>query len=367
MSHLIVSLGQHSYPLYIGANYMPEFIDLLPAAFNGQVAVIVTDESVGGLYSEVLKRQCLKVFSAVHVITLTGGESAKSLSSFAELCEKILALGITRQSVLIALGGGVIGDLTGYVASSLLRGIPFIQMPTSLLAQVDSSVGGKTGINSAHGKNLIGAFFQPRLVIMNTDWLKTLPIREMRAGYAEILKYGLLYDAEFYKWLRLNAQKLFDHDEAVLTRAIMRSCEIKAEIVSKDEFETTGLRALLNLGHTFAHAFETLCGYDGRLLHGEAVAIGLICAAELSSLRGMIPQDEVDELRGHLKELGFMTRLSDIPNLNAEPADYIAIMKRDKKALNDSMVFILLRAIGTAYVDRTVTKEEVLSVLKAIA
>ena len=367
MSHLIVSLGQHSYKLCIGANYMAEFVALIPEKFSGQVAIIITDQSVGGLYSEIVKQECLKIFSAVHVITISGGESAKSLSNFAELCEKILALGITRQSVIIALGGGVIGDLTGYVASSLLRGIPFIQMPTSLLAQVDSSVGGKTGINSAHGKNLIGAFYQPRLVIMNTDWLKTLSIREMRAGYAEIIKYGLLYDAEFYQWLLKNAEALFAHDENILTKAIKRSCEIKAEIVAADEFETTGQRALLNLGHTFAHAFETLCGYDGRLLHGEAVALGLLCAAHMSVGRGFMTQSALAGLEIHLKELGFITRLSQIENLNASADDYIAVMKRDKKATATHMVFILLKTIGQAYVEPHATEAEVRAALAYIA
>ena len=367
MNIIPVALGQNSYSIYVEKNCLPHFETIVPETFKGQTAVIITDEIVGALYTEALKQACLQVFGAVHVLTITGGESAKSLANFSDLCEKILALGITRRSVLVALGGGIIGDLVGYVAASLLRGIPFIQIPTSLLAQVDSSVGGKTGINSSAGKNLIGAFYQPALVMMNTEWLKTLPVREMRAGYAEILKYGLLYDAEFYNWLLAHADKIFAQDETALTHAILRSCAIKAEIVSADEFETKDVRALLNLGHTFAHAIETLCGYDGRILHGEAVAIGLVAAAELSCLRGEIMRDEVETLRNHLDGLGFVTKLSSIENLNAVADDYIDIMKRDKKAMQDRLVFILLSSIGTAYVDRTVLTDEVRQVLKLIA
>lgn len=364
MKHIPVHARTHSYSIHIDHDCLDQFDQLVPSEYRGQKAVIITDHNVGALYAHVVSSAVSGFFSDIHVITVDGGERSKSLRTFGELCDSVLSLGITRKTVLIALGGGIIGDLVGYVASSLLRGIPFIQMPTTLLAQVDSSVGGKTGINSVHGKNLIGAFYQPLCVIMNTAWLKTLPIRELRAGYAEIIKYGLLGDEAFYNWLLLNAHRLFELDDAVLQQAIATSCQMKADIVARDEHETKDIRALLNLGHTFAHAIETLCDYDGRILHGEAVAIGLILAAQLSHpIYGLSSQD-VTALDQHLESLGYITRIRDIPDLNCTVDDLIALMHKDKKADLNQLVFVLLEKIGVATVHRAVPENDVIEVLK---
>jgi 3-dehydroquinate synthase len=343
MKQISVSLLNHSYNIVIDP--IDDLRNVVPQSLHGQSAIIITDDIVEPLYAEIIRAKFVNVFSKIEIIAIKGGESAKSLDVFSTLCE-------------------IIGDLVGFVAASLLRGIPFIQIPTTLLAQVDSSVGGKTGLNSSEGKNLIGAFYQPRVVLIFTEFLKTLPIREMRAGYAEILKYGLLGNKNFYEDLLSNGQKIFEYDRDYLNHVISISCAMKADIVARDEFETNDIRALLNLGHTFAHAIETLCGYDGRILHGEAVAIGLVCAAQLSHNLGYITNDDVMHLDQHLKGLGFMTRLSDVPHLKAKPDDYIVLMRHDKKAEQHKLVFVLLNNIGEAFVDRTVTEDQVKEVLK---
>jgi 3-dehydroquinate synthase len=286
------------------------------------------------------------------------------MAVLAGLLEDILALGVDRDVVLVALGGGVIGDLAGFAAASLLRGVDFIQVPTTLLAQVDSSVGGKTGVNAAAGKNLIGAFHQPRAVIIDIDTLATLPDRELRAGYAEVIKYGLLGDAAFFEWLESHGRDVLRRDEAALRHAIITSCTAKARIVEADEREA-GRRALLNLGHTFAHAFESVCGYDGRLLHGEAVGVGMALAYRLAGEMGLCPGQDGGRAAAHIAASGLSTRLADIPAAAASTPELISIMRRDKKARQGRMRFVLPRAIGDSFVCDEVPEALLTEILEA--
>ena len=274
------------------------------AQFPGRTFRIVTDAAVAAHYLAPLQQALGKTgLQSRQPVILPSGEATKSFARFEAVCEALLASKIDRRTMLIALGGGVIGDLAGFVAASLLRGLDFIQMPTTLLAQVDSSVGGKTGINTQAGKNLVGAFHQPRLVLADLDSLATLPRREMLAGYAEVIKYGLIIDAPFFAALEKNGPALLAGDQAAQLTAVQRSCALKAAIVGRDPHEH-GERALLNLGHTFGHALEALLGYDGRLLHGEGVAIGMILALDLSVRLGLCPADELARVRAHYAAVG---------------------------------------------------------------
>jgi shikimate kinase/3-dehydroquinate synthase len=292
------------------------------------------------------------------------GEATKSFAELGRLSEALLALKLERGDVIIALGGGVIGDLAGFAASILRRGIRFVQIPTSLLAQVDSSVGGKTGINTPQGKNLIGAFHQPSLVLADTDALSTLPPREMRAGYAEVAKYGLLGDAPFFAWLERHWQSVFGNDPAFLSEAIVVSVTAKARIVERDETET-GDRMLLNLGHTFGHALEAWAGYSSRLLHGEAVAIGMCQAARFSAHLGLCPADTASRIESHFRMVGLPTRVAHIPGTDRpEPQALFALMQQDKKVQGGRLTLILLRAIGDAFVTRDVDAAEVAAFLE---
>jgi 3-dehydroquinate synthase len=266
---------------------------------------------------------------------------------------------------VVAFGGGVIGDLAGFAASILRRGVRFVQIPTSLLAQVDSSVGGKTGINTPQGKNLIGTFHQPSLVIADTDVLKTLPEREMRAGYAEVAKYGLLGDAEFFAWLEKNWRGVFAYDADPLTSAIETSVKAKAAIVARDEHET-GDRALLNLGHTFGHALEAWSGYSDRLLHGEGVAIGMCLAFQFSEELGLCPSGTAARVDGHLAAIGLPTRISDIPGGKAEANELVRLMGQDKKVRDGKLTFILTRSIGDAFIARDIPHDKVTSFLTRV-
>lgn len=359
-----VSLSDRSYPILIGEGILAQPDLWLPADSAQRKIFIITDENVKP-YAEVVQASLHGRASQVQCFILPAGEQTKSFSFFQETVEWLLENGANRKSLVIALGGGVIGDLAGYVAASTLRGIDFIQIPTTLLAQVDSSVGGKTGINSAQGKNLIGAFYQPKTVVIDLNTLTTLPDREMKAGYAEIAKYGLLGDLRFFEWLETNGSKVLGKDIDALTYAIETSCKMKAEIVRQDEREETGLRALLNLGHTFAHALETACEYDGRLLHGEAVGIGLVQAARLSQQQGLIDQVQADRVKTHLNSLGLMTEVSNIsPAVTSSPDELFSLMQKDKKATDTGIGFIVLQALGRARIDKTVPKERVLDILK---
>ncbi|MEO1265799.1 MAG: 3-dehydroquinate synthase, partial [Pseudomonadota bacterium] len=293
------------------------------------------------------------------VITVAPGEASKSLPVLARVCDELLGSGLERGDLVIALGGGVIGDLAGFAAAIVRRGVGFVQIPTSLLAQVDSSVGGKTGINAAAGKNLLGAFHQPSLVLADIKTLETLPDRQLRAGYGEVVKYGLLGDAEFFHWLDDNRERFARRDLDVLHRAVVRSVEMKAEIVSRDEREA-GDRALLNLGHTFGHALEAWAGYSDRLLHGEAVAIGMAQAFRFSEHLGRAPPQTAARVAAHLKSVGLPTRIADIPGGEMPSRDeLLALMAQDKKVRDGQLTFILTRAIGAAEIARDVPQDVV--------
>jgi 3-dehydroquinate synthase len=290
------------------------------------------------------------------------GETTKSFAHLAELCDRLLAAGIERRDRIIAFGGGVIGDLAGFAAAILRRGVDFIQIPTTLLSQVDSSVGGKTGINSGHGKNLIGAFHQPLAVIADISLLDTLPKRELASGYAEVAKYGLLGDKNFFEWLEGAAPVIMRGDPQARIHAIKRSCEAKARIVAEDETET-GVRALLNLGHTFGHALESATGYSGRLLHGEGVAIGMVQAVRFSERMKLCAPGTALRVIKHLKSVGLPTHASQIPGQLPPPATLLDIMRQDKKAQGGKLTFILVKGIGESFIAKDVADNEVLDFL----
>ena len=353
-----IALPANSYDILIGRNlFTAAMAELLPFIENRQI-ILISDEQVGPLYLEKIENALTPHARSIHRALVPAGEASKSFACFEKLVNQILAFNIDRRALIIAIGGGVVGDLAGYVAASLLRGIDFIQVPTSLLAQVDSSVGGKTGINSAHGKNLVGAFHQPSLVLADIDLLASLPERELRAGYAEIVKYGLLGDADFFEWLEANGTALLSGTPDILAEAVGRSCQAKADIVAEDEKEQ-GRRALLNLGHTFAHAFEAEAGYDGRLLHGEAVAVGLRCAFEFSEQLGFASGQDTGRIIAHLRTAGLLSSVHDMPAGWASPDRLISHMYKDKKVQSGSLTFILAHQIGEAFVARNIAEADI--------
>src|SRR5260370_35852532 len=349
IERLRVALGDRSYAILVG----PQLIEragreMLPLMRRRQ-AVVVSDEIVAGHYLAALRDSLSEAGIAHHAVLLPPGEETKDLAHFGRLAEDILASGIERGSMLVALGGGVVGDVTGFAAATLLRGIDFVQIPTTLLAQVDSSVGGKTGINPRTGKNLIGAFYQPRLVLADTSVLSSLPRRELLAGYAEIVKYGLIRDAEFFAWLEAEGHQVCALAPEALRRAVMTSCAMKAEIVAGDEREE-GDRALLNFGHTFGHALETETGFGSRLLDGEAVALGTVLANDFAARLGLgAAADALWALR-HFEDSVLPTRLAEI-GLTGIPADrLLGHMSKDKKVRDGRITLILPRRIGDAFV-----------------
>ncbi len=354
-----VALGERSYDVIIGPGLIGELADLAVERFGQTRFAIVTDEHVaqshlGPLSEELAGRGLLRTS-----IALPPGEKTKNFDQLRFLSEALLAGGVERRDVVIALGGGVIGDLAGFAAAVLRRGVQFLQVPTSLLAQVDSSVGGKTGINTPQGKNLIGAFHQPGLVLADTATLTTLPDREMRAGYAEVVKYGLLGDEAFYGWLEDHAGDVMAREPAAVVKAVTRSVEMKAEIVARDETET-GERQLLNLGHTFGHALESFTGYSDRLLHGEGVAIGMCLAFRLSEEIGACPPQTAARVAAHVKAMGLPTVLQDIPGDDKPSADgLVALMGQDKKVRDGQLTFILARGIGDAFITRDIERGQV--------
>jgi len=305
-----------------------------------------------------LERALDQAFIRHSKVIVAPGEGSKSFDVYAQVCNALIGARLERGDVIVALGGGVIGDLAGFAAATVRRGMRFIQVPTTLLAEVDASIGGKTGINSPYGKNLIGAFHQPSLVIADTDTLETLPPREFRAGYAEIVKYGLIGDAGFYAWLEANWRAVFAGG-AARVHAIATSCKAKAVIVARDEYDE-GERALLNLGHTFGHALERLTSYDGaRLVHGEAVAIGMACAFRFSARRGLCgPQDQA-RVEAHLQEVGLPVRIAGIPGWNVGPDAILEAMYQDKKVEHGGLTFILARAIGDCFIAKAVEATEI--------
>lgn len=355
MQTLTVELGVRAYPIHVGPGLITRTELLLPVLASARVAV-VTNTTVAPLYLARFTEALAAAGVASLPIVLPDGEQYKDWQSLNRIFDRLLAARMERKDALVALGGGVIGDLTGFAAATYLRGVPFVQVPTTLLAQVDSSVGGKTGINHPLGKNMIGAFYQPRLVLADTDTLATLPDRELSAGLAEVVKYGLIRDAAFFAWLEANMERLLAREASALTHAILVSCRTKAEIVAQDERES-GPRALLNLGHTFGHAIETGLGY-GRWLHGEAVAAGMVLAAELSRALGWLAAEDV----ARIKRLLARARLPvDAPALGV--ARYLELMGLDKKVEGGRLRFVLLKAIGEAVVTADVPEETVRSVL----
>lgn len=358
-----VALGARSYDILIGEGLLAEAgRHIAPLLARPRVAVL-TDETVAAVHLESLRAGLEAAGIAMTALALPAGETTKGWPQFSRAVEWLLDQKVERRDVVVALGGGVIGDLAGFAAAVLRRGVRFVQIPTTLLAQVDSSVGGKTGINAPQGKNLIGAFHQPSLVLADTGVLATLTERDFLAGYGEVVKYGLLGDAAFFDWLEVNAPAMAAGDMAARIHAVRRSCEMKAEIVARDETEQ-GDRALLNLGHTFCHALESATGYSDRLLHGEGVAIGCALAFELSARLGLCAQEDPSRVRAHLKAMGMKTDLSDIPG-DLPPAEVLYdLMGQDKKVVDGRIRFVLARGIGSAFVSEGVEREAVLSLLK---
>ena len=357
-----VSLGDRSYDIHIGEGLLAKAGDVVAPFLKRPLTAIVTDENVARAHLATLERALAAKGIRSTAIIMPPGEKTKSYQHLAELCDKLLAAGIERRDRIIAFGGGVIGDLAGFAAAILRRGVDFIQIPTTLLSQVDSSVGGKTGINSAHGKNLIGAFHQPLAVITDISLLDTLPKHELAAGYAEVAKYGLLGDAGFFEWLEGSAPAIMRGDSQERIHAIRKSCEAKAQIVAEDEHET-GVRALLNLGHTFGHALESATGYSQRLLHGEGVSIGMVQAFRFSERQKLCAPGTAERVAKHLKGVGLPIHASQIPGELPPPATLLEIMRQDKKAQGGRLTFILARGIGEAFIARDVPEHDVLDFL----
>lgn len=360
---LRVELGERAYDIRIGSGLIAQAgAEIAPLLKRKRVAVI-TDENVVALHLDALQSGLEAEGIAMTALTLPAGEATKSWPHFTRTVEWLLDQQVERGDIVVAFGGGVIGDLTGFAASVLRRGVRFVQIPTSLLAQVDSSVGGKTGINAPQGKNLIGAFHQPSLVLADVGVLGTLTRRDFLAGYGEVVKYGMLGDENFFEWLELNGPGLAAGDEALRIEAVRRSCQMKADIVARDETEQ-GDRALLNLGHTFCHALEAATGYSDRLLHGEGVAIGCALAFETSARLGLCSQEAPSRVRAHLRDMGMKTDLADIPGDLPDADALIALMGQDKKVVEGQLRFIMARSIGDAFVTADVDRAVVKSVLE---
>jgi 3-dehydroquinate synthase len=358
MPSVTVGLEKASYDIEIEHGSLDKAGERLAGyARNGRL-VIVTDSHVADTVLPRLTSALASSGLTADPIVLPVGEATKSWMHLAELCDALLSRGIDRSDHIVALGGGMIGDLTGFAAAILKRGCKFIQIPTTLLAQVDSSVGGKTAINTAAGKNLVGAFHQPSLVLIDPSVLDTLPMRERRAGYAEVIKYGLIGDAAFFDWCVVNGQRVLDGDADALTHAIMVSVSAKAAIVAADERETRDVRALLNLGHTFGHALEAETGFSDQLLHGEAVAAGMALAFAFSARNGICPQDDGLRVADHLRAMGLPGSLAET-HVRASGATLVDHMRHDKKKTGNTLPFILARGIGEAYVDKSVSLDDV--------
>ncbi|UWR70301.1 3-dehydroquinate synthase [Phaeobacter inhibens] len=358
-----VALGERAYDVVIGPDLLADAgVRLAPMLRRPKVAVL-TDETVAAHHLEGLRAGLASAGIEMDALALPPGESTKAWPQFSRAVEWLLEQKVERGDIVIAFGGGVIGDLAGFAAAVLRRGVRFVQIPTSLLAQVDSSVGGKTGINAPQGKNLIGAFHQPSLVLADTALLGTLTPRDFLAGYGEVVKYGLLGDAEFFEWLEAQGPALAAGDMAARVEAVTRSVQMKADIVVRDETEQ-GDRALLNLGHTFCHALEAATGYGDRLLHGEGVAIGCALAFELSARLGLCSQEDPSRVRAHLKAMGMKTDLADIPGELPDAEALLALMGQDKKVVDGQLRFILARGIGQAFVTGDVPQAAVLDVLR---
>ena len=362
-----VGLEGRSYDILIGPGLLDEAGRHMIAAIGAKRRlVVVTDGNVKTAGHLARLETALAASGLVQLaspIVLPTGEATKDFRWLKWLVDGLLDAGIDRKSVLVALGGGVIGDITGFAAAIALRGIDFIQVPTTLLAQVDSSVGGKTGINSGHGKNLIGAFHQPRLVLADTGVLSTLEARERRSGYAEVLKYALIGDPGFFEWLEANGAAVIEGEPAAVRQAVAVSCQAKATIVGADEREA-GQRALLNLGHTFGHALEAACEFDDRLRHGEAVGLGMALAFDLSARLGLCPPGDAERVRAHLRAVGLPASRAEVPAVPWVPRELLVHMSHDKKASEGRITFVLARGIGQAFLTAEVVAADVLAVLE---
>jgi 3-dehydroquinate synthase len=364
-----VALDARAYDIMVGRDLLATIGQRIVALRPGAKVAIVTDETVARHHLAAAEHALNQAGVVASRVIVPAGEQSKSFRLLEQVCDALIAARIERGDLVVALGGGVIGDLAGFAAAVLRRGVDYVQVPTTLLAQVDSSVGGKTAINASRGKNLIGAFYQPILVLADTALLDTLPEREFRAGYAEVVKYGLLGDAEFFEWLETNWQDVFAggpaHGNAAAPReyAVVKSVQAKAAIVARDERET-GDRMLLNLGHTFGHAFEAACGFSERLLHGEAIGLGMALAFEFSARRGLIPQAQAERAIRHLAAVGLPTHVTDIPGAQPGLDTLMDLIAQDKKVQRGRLTFILVRGIGQAFVTRDVEASEVRAFLQ---
>ena len=357
-----VDLGSRSYEVRIGQGLIGQAGRQIAPLLHRRKVAVITDDTVAAKHLMDLAKAFETEGITMTALTIPPGEASKGWEQFARCVEWLLEQKIERRDVVVAFGGGVVGDLVGFAAAVLRRGVRFVQIPTTLLAQVDSSVGGKTGINTPQGKNLVGAFHQPSLVLADIDVLGSLAPRDFLAGYGEVVKYGLLGDARFYDWLEANAPAMAQGDVGLRQYAVTRSVEMKAGIVSRDETEE-GERALLNLGHTFCHALEKATGFSDRLLHGEGVAIGCTLAFELSQRLGLCAQEAPSRVRAHLKAMGMKTDLADIPGDLAGPEALLSLMGQDKKVIDGKLRFVLAHGIGEAFVAEDVPHEMVLRVL----
>lgn len=358
-----VALGARSYEVLIGSGLLGEAPRLIADAVGSARIGIVTDSAVAKLHLAPLEDALRSSRRHAGTYVVPAGEGSKSFDELARLCEGLIGMGLERRDVVVALGGGVIGDLAGFAASVIRRGIRFVQVPTTLLAQVDSSVGGKTGINTPQGKNLVGAFHQPSLVLADLDVLGTLPDRQFRAGYAEAAKYGLLGDAHYFEWLERNHNAVFAKVPEVLGEAVRVAVAGKAGVVARDETET-GERMLLNLGHTFGHALEAWAGFSDRLLHGEAIAIGIAQAFRFSAERGLVEPQDAQRVEAHFRTVGLPTRIAHIAGPDRPGADaLLKIMGQDKKNTGGRLTLILVRGIGQAFATREVEASDVLGFL----
>jgi 3-dehydroquinate synthase len=363
METVSVALGARAYDIVIGDGVLAEAGAHIRPHLARPRTVIVTDANLEKGPLAALTRSLAAAGIAAPAVVVPPGEGNKSFAGLEKLIDALILHKVERRDVIIALGGGVVGDLTGFAAAILRRGVGFIQVPTTLLAQVDSSVGGKTGINTGEGKNLVGAFHQPRLVLADVAQLDSLPAREMRAGYAEVVKYALLGDAGFFDWLEANGAKVLAGNRAAQVYAVATSCRHKARIVAADEREE-GQRALLNLGHTFGHALEAATGFGARLLHGEAVAIGMVLAFELSAKLGLCAEGEAARVRRHLAALSLPVGVADIPGPRLDPDVLIRHMQQDKKVADGRLTFVLTKGIGRAFLKNDVPAAAVSALLE---
>jgi 3-dehydroquinate synthase len=358
ISTVPVALAGRGYDVRVGSGLLADIAAQCGPLLRKPAVPIVTDAHVAPLWQDAIDASLAAAGKRARWLVLPAGEATKDWAHLEEVCDFLLAEGVDRGDHILALGGGVIGDLTGFAASVLKRGCGFVQLPTSLLAQVDSSVGGKTAINTKAGKNLIGAFHQPALVLADIGALATLPPRELRAGYAEVVKYGLIDDPAFFAWCEANGAALLAGDEDLRAEAVRRSVEAKARVVAADERETTGTRALLNLGHTFGHALEAECGYGGTLLHGEAVAMGMVLAARYSVRRGEMAGQDAERIAAHFRAMDMRAELPQL-NLSCDGRTLANHMLHDKKMDAGTLPFLLMRGIGQAWLAKDVALDDV--------